>query len=209
MLKLHEVDRNLWFVILKVSLVIFCSTVNSPNRPKTYYIQTKRNCNAQTSGAWDFWDLIKNKYHIIFSGVCTLPILIFALTYLLWNKNLLWPERGDIILITGFSHTFSPQQTADCQYTINLRYWRARRGEISCEIQVHMKFPPIKICLLCGGKGGNFMWNTSSHEISPFSEFMWKPGGLYYTKCQFTWIFPLLEKDQISLTTEPNRYRIS
>ena len=59
----------------------------------------------------------------------------------------------DRILITGFSHTFSPQQTADCQYTINLRYWRAHRGEISCEIQVHMKFPPIKICLLCGGRG--------------------------------------------------------
>ena len=32
-----------------------------------------------------------------------------------------------------------------------------RRGEISCEIQVHMKFPPKKICLLCG-EGGNFMW---------------------------------------------------
>ena len=101
MLKLLEVDLNLWFVIMKVSLVIFCSTVNSPNRPKTYYTQTKRNCNAQTSGAWDFWDLIKNKYHIIFSGVCTLPILIFALTYLLWNKNLLWPERGDIISVVS------------------------------------------------------------------------------------------------------------
>ena len=65
-------------------------------------------------------------------------------------------EGGNFMWNTS-SHEISPHKNKPAM---------RGRGEILCEIPVHMKFPPIKICFLYG-EGGNFMWNTSSHEISP------------------------------------------
>ena len=54
----------------------------------------------------------------------------------------------------------------------------------NCWFSVHYQ-PEV----LAGAQGGNFMWNTSSHEISPHQNLptMWGEGGKFHVKYQFTW----------------------
>ena len=86
------------------------------------------------------------------AGVCSYAWKLgtfFIMSHTNFRKNISTRSSGK--LVTGISRIFSPHQIADWLYDVNLRYWRARRGEISCEIPVtyidnwHFtwNFPPV------------------------------------------------------------------
>ena len=103
---------------------------------------------------------------------------------LCWVINLIFLPDTYFFNSNWFFTYYFPPKIADWLNSINPRYLRARRGEISCEMPVHMKFPPNKICLLCGGARGEISCEIPVHMKFPPNKICLLCGGRGEISCE-------------------------